>query len=127
MFRKEFAIFTTQQTRVKPFYRFITVITMCLCLAFLTGINFVLYPAGEEPVKISNTQMPEEETVPSGPVEEKAPEKSSSTSIIEEFLHAPHEIELSLFNQSLLHKIHTAEKLQIVHFELLSPPPESLI
>ncbi len=100
---------------------------MCFCLSFLTCINIVLYQANNGAIKVSLTPVPEEETVPSGPVEEKAPEKNSSTSIIEEFLGAPHQVELSFFNKSVLHKIHIAEKLQIVHFELLSPPPELFI
>jgi hypothetical protein len=103
--------------------KIITVLLMCFCLLFLTGINFVLYPPD---LIAAVTDLEEGETEnnnPSGPVEEKT---VSSGSLAEEFLHDHFYLDVSVINKLLLHKIHEAEKLQIVHFEILSPPPDSI-
>ncbi len=103
----------------------ITVILMCFCLLFLTGINLVLYPSDAVATATQDVQSSDtEENLPTNPVEEKT---VSSTSLAEEFLHEHFYLNVSVINKLMLHKIHEAEKLQIVHFELLSPPPETTL
>jgi hypothetical protein len=94
---------------------------MCSCLAFLTGINIFIYPSDSIAIN-SDESIPEDKSFPV-PVEEKS-ETSTSTSIIEEFLHNSHDLELSWFEKMSIQKIHNAEQLQIVHYDLWSPPPK---
>jgi hypothetical protein len=70
-----------------------------------------------------NATTEDQASIPVSPEEEKT-ERSGSASIIEEFLHHSHDLELSWFEKISIQKIHDAEQLQIVHYELLSPPPE---
>lgn len=101
----------------------ITVLFLFLCLLFLTGINFILYPSYNLVAAVADMNGGEtEDTSPSGPVEEK----TASASLAEEFLHEHFYLNVALVNNLMLHKIHEAEKLQIVHSELLTPPPESI-
>lgn len=59
------------------------------------------------------------------PVEEKSTAKSGLT-VQEEYIHDAYQIKgLSDISLSSEHKIPAEEKLQIVHFELISPPPKS--
>lgn len=95
---------------------------MCLCLVFLTGINFFVYPPGEKEI-ISCNANSEEKSSPVSPEEERS-ERSGTNSIIEEFLHHSHGLELSWFEKMSIQRIHDAAQLQIVHYELLVPPPE---
>ena len=93
---------------------------MSFCLTFLTGINFFIYP----PPCISSSCNANEPASAPVPIEEEKSETSTSVSVIEEFLHHSHDLELSWFEKISIQKIHDAAKLQIVHDELLSPPPE---
>ncbi|MCE3282110.1 MAG: hypothetical protein K0Q66_847 [Chitinophagaceae bacterium] len=93
---------------------------MSFCLVFLTGVNFVLYPPDCQDAMAC---VADDTTVPF-PVEEERSETSTSTSIVEEYLHNSHDLELSWFEKMSMLKIHDAQQLQIVHFELWSPPPE---
>ena len=98
-------------------------ILMGSCLVFLTGINLFIYPPVQwdcAAVIDETTENPDSFPVP---VEEKS-ETSSSASIIEEFLHNSHYLELSWLDKMAIQKIHNAEQLQIMHYELWSPPPK---
>lgn len=102
--------------------RVASVIIMCVSLMFLTGANFFVYNGQHCEKKVAASSDSEENEAPS-PVEEKS--KSSGTSIQEEYLHDKCSLRLLAAStvQSRYH-IPNEEKLQVVHFELLSPPPE---
>ena len=106
--------------------RYVAAIVMCSCLLFLTGINFIVYSADTKTISIAldtsgdNTsdEIPSEK-----PVEEKS--STSSVSIQEEYVHEMHSLQNNAgadiaLNYSLLDEA----KLSIVHFELISPPPD---
>lgn len=100
---------------------------MCLCLLLLTGMNFFTYPVQSGSI-ISTTgnSGSTKEKDPRGPVEEKSSNNSSSSIIQEEYLHEnEHKKELTYLSQLIHDKILEAEKLQIVHYELVSPPPKA--
>ena len=65
------------------------------------------------------------EDMPSAPNTTEEKTSSSSLSVIEEYLHKDH-FDFNLFNSGkrFLHKIAVSQKIELVHFELLSPPPE---
>ena len=96
-----------------------TILSVCLmifCLTFLTSLNFFLYSPDQEVITKNAT--------PSGPTEEKS--CSSGLSLAEEILHeGSFEFNSDLFNQLYLHHIAEADKLQIVHPELILRPPRA--
>ena len=99
----------------------ITVWLMSFCLVFLTGINFVLYPpASQDTIMCADNG----DNSPPLPVEEERSETSGSASVAEEYLHDLHGSELSWLDKISMQKVHDAARLEIVHYELLSPPPE---
>jgi hypothetical protein len=101
----------------------ITAVLMCCCLVLLTGINFIVFPGQPANHQISSAQKSEKD--PSAPVEEKS-SSNSSLSVQEEYLHDQHSLDLLSENEKLLHhKNLVVEKLQVVHFELISPPPDA--
>ena len=89
---------------------------MIFCLTFLTSLNYFLYsPDGEVITKNAS---------PSGPTEEKS--SSSGFSFAEEILHeGSFELNSDIANQLCLHHITEADKLQIVHPELILRPPRA--
>ena len=103
-----------------------------LLLLFLTSVNYFLYsPSGQSAsAKIlvctdtsddgSATDLPNS---PAGP-DEKSP--NTPVSITVEYVHE-HEDPINplWMNTIFTHKVHESEKLRVVHFELLSPPPEA--
>ncbi len=98
---------------------------MCFCLLFLTGANFFIYPPSDNYcnnlVQHSNDNTDEESPTP---VEEKSSSKTGLT-VQEEYIHEHHSIkDLSAFVILSKHSIPAVEKLQVVHFELVSPPPK---
>jgi hypothetical protein len=95
----------------------LSVVSMMFLLVFLTSINFFLYPSSDkELTEISSSSSP------AGP-DEKSPD--APVSINEEYVHeSHHEFNSFLTNALIEHKIHEAEKLCFVHFDLFSPPPE---
>jgi hypothetical protein len=99
----------------------IAVWVMGFCLVFLTGVNFVLYPSS--PADTMECASSDETSAPL-PVEEERSGASTSAQIAEEFLHNSHDLELSWFGKMAMLKVHDAAQLQIVHYELWSPPPE---
>ena len=104
---------------------------LILLLVFLTSVNFFLYPSSEKSVKsvVCATDIPDEESSrdlpnsPAGP-DEKSP--NAPVSVTEEYVHEhDNPINPLLMNAIFQHMVHETEKLQVVHFEILSPPPEA--
>jgi len=104
----------------------IAALLMCFCLLFLTGVNFIVFPQQDSDTKVSLTKKNKpNQKDPSAPVEEKASSNNSLT-VQEEYLHEGHLFDELPGAAILLHHKNTAvEKLQTVHFELISPPPEA--
>ncbi|MEO6671301.1 MAG: hypothetical protein ABIN36_17595 [Ferruginibacter sp.] len=98
---------------------------MCLCLLFLTTVNFFIYSPSQQPLaSLVHSTDGNDEEAPT-PVEEKSSSKTGLT-IQEEYIHDLHSIkDLSGFVTISKHKIPSVEKLQIIHFELDSPPPKA--
>lgn len=98
---------------------------MFSCLLLLTGINFIIYSSSHQIAweKVTDNEKPCEDANP-GPVEEKS--ANSNLNIQEEYVHEYHLqsnfLALDILNH---HRIIEAGKLCIVHFELISPPPEA--
>ncbi|WEK36601.1 MAG: hypothetical protein P0Y53_03730 [Candidatus Pseudobacter hemicellulosilyticus] len=103
---------------------------MMLLLLWLTSINFFIYASADNTHKVVSLQGQGEEESPetfpcnpSGP-DEKSP--GNPVSLTEEYIHdAAHAEHPSWIDALFQHMIHEAEQLSIVHFELLSPPPEA--
>ena len=96
-----------------------TILSVCLmifCLTFLTSLNFFIYsPDGEVITKNAS---------PSGPTEEKS--GNTAFSFAEEILHeSSYEFNSYISNHLCLHHIAEADKLQIVHPELILRPPRA--
>lgn len=106
--------------------KIISIGVMCFCLLFLTGVNFLVYPPTQTALSASlqhNNNSSDEESP--APVEEKSSAKTGLT-VQEEYIHDLHIIkDDSAITLSAEHKIPAEEKLQIVHFELVSPPPKA--
>lgn len=99
---------------------------MFFCLVFLTGVNFIIFPQQKDNIRISSNNMPgKSNDDPSAPVEEKS-SSNTSLSIQEEYLHEKHNLkEFERLEEPQQYAIPGGEKLQIVHFELVSPPPKA--
>ena len=99
---------------------------MCFCLFFLTGVNFIVFPQQNISQKAALPKQDKgDDKDPSAPVEEKS-SANNSLSVQEEYIHELHSLDEFSETKKLLHYKNTAvEKLQTVHFELLSPPPEA--
>jgi hypothetical protein len=99
---------------------------MIFLLLFLTTANFFFY---SDYAKSSYSLMAGQDEdadsfpgSPSGP-DEKAP--GGPVSFSEEYIHGHLEIsDFFLSNRLFKHLITASEKIELVHFELLSPPPE---
>ncbi len=106
------------------FSKILSVLLMGMALLFLTCANYFIYFNHTQQNKSCFTTGSDENEAPA-PVEEKS--KSSNTlSIQEEYLHDKHSInEFARFTMLLHSRIHDAEKLSIVHYELVSPPPKA--
>ncbi len=99
---------------------------MFFCLVFLTGVNFIIFPQEKDKAAICSTNMPgKSNDDPSAPVEEKS-SSNTSLSVQEEYLHEKHNLkEFERLEEPQQYAILGEEKLQIVHFELISPPPKA--
>lgn len=104
--------------------KLLSVIVMSLCLILLTGINFVLYPQINNSITWNINSSGEicAEDFPQVPTEEKSSE--NSTTIHEDFLHENDFDCWHVIPDGLLHKLMSADKLQVIHYELISPPPD---
>lgn len=111
-------------------WRVFAAIGMMLLLVLLTSMNFFTYNSSGSPVKTCWAAGNDEETPetsnpcsPAGP-DEKSPNKP--VSVNEEYIHEGPDMDNPFWIDPLFaHKIHEAEKLQIVHFELITPPPKA--
>lgn len=105
---------------------FLSVGLMCLLL-LLTTINFFIYSGeAKQYTEYSCVEANEEASSnpnPAGP-DEKSP--GNPVSITEEYIHEGEDsVDPFWINALFRHKIHAAEQLNIVHFEIISPPPEA--
>lgn len=103
--------------------KLLSAVLMSSCLLFLTGANFVVYDAfffSENGKVVSNKQTREAPT----PVEENT--NSSKLPIVqEEYLHEKDGMkEFAWLTILLQHHISDAERLEVVHYDLESPPPK---
>ncbi|MBO9566345.1 MAG: hypothetical protein J7621_26460 [Niastella sp.] len=121
---------TSKKYQVFWLRKTIPAVAMMLLLLLLTSMNFFVYASSDSKAKTNWTASNEEESPetnnpcsPTGP-DEKAPNKP--VSVNEEYIHEGPEMDHPSGIESILaHKIHAAEKLQIVHFELVTPPPKA--
>lgn len=91
----------------------------------LTGANFVVY-ADYFKCKNCNTELAASDTEAPNPVEEKSKSGNNGPTVQEEYLHDKHTAkELTWLQELLKHRIMDSEKLEIVHYELVSPPPKA--
>jgi len=109
--------------------RFLSIGLMFFALLFLTTANFFVGASSMEdnhatmPVSQQSADSNEDLPAAPNPTEEKT--STNSISIIEEYLHKDH-FDFNLFNSGkrVLHQIAVSQKIELVHFKLLSPPPE---
>ncbi|MFN8250073.1 MAG: hypothetical protein U0T68_14060 [Ferruginibacter sp.] len=97
---------------------------MCCCLFFLTGVNFIVFPQVEKKNAVASNMAGKSDDDPSAPVEEKS-SGNNSVNIQEEYIHEKHNLDELVDIDKLVHvQVPHTEELQVVHYELLSPPPE---
>jgi hypothetical protein len=105
--------------KIKNGVRLGTIFSVCVmifCLTYLTSLNYFLYSPDNETIT--------QNANPSGPTEEKS--SATAFSFAEEILHeGSFEFSAKVIDQLFLHHIAEAEKLQIVHAELLLRPPRA--
>lgn len=108
------------------FREMFSVVLMSGCLLFLTAVNFFLYPPNADISHShtnANSQSKSEDLPVSIPTEEKSTE--SGLSLIEELFHEQHlHGESNTLNKMFQHIVAEAGKLQVVHSERFTPPPE---
>jgi len=103
--------------------RFTTALLMCGCILFLTGINFFVYSNSKPICLVEQTDAdgPKDEA-PEKPVEEKS---SNISNIQEEYVHELHLLQgFAATGNTLKYCLLDEARLTIVHFELISPPPD---
>lgn len=107
--------------------KWLSVILMLFCLTLLTSINYFLYPA-DQVAAVAGSDERESRGIdfpPSGTPEEKS--CNPGFSIVEEILHENHpEIDFRASNHLYLHHIAEADKIELFHPELISPPPKQV-
>ena len=102
--------------------KIVSVLIMCACLSLLTGVNFFLYGQAATQHQMAGHHNQDDRSAEK-PVEQKS--SNTNTSIQEEYVHEQHTFHgiaanYNLSNYCLL----DAAKLAVVHFELISPPPD---
>ena len=108
----------------KRVVKVLSALIMFCCLFFLTGVNFVVFPQFEKTTSSSSNIPGKQDNDPSAPVEEKSSSTNNLT-VQEEYLHEKHSFkEIESLEAIIQHQVLAVEKLQVVHFELISPPPE---
>ncbi|MFT3825880.1 MAG: hypothetical protein QM731_18315 [Chitinophagaceae bacterium] len=109
-----------------PFFKSFLAAGMILLLLFLTSVNYFRFPDRSKDASawVTDSQDSNSNDNPAGP-DEKSP-SANAFSFTEEYIHENHHtINPFWTNNIFLHQIHTAGKVSVVHFELLSPPPEA--
>lgn len=106
--------------------KLLSIALMLFCLTLLTSINYFLYPSDQvAAVTGSETENKGIDFPPSGIPEEKS--CNPGFSIVEEILHENHpEIDFRASNQFYLHHIAEADKIEMFHPELITPPPKQI-
>lgn len=95
----------------------------------LTNANYFIYPSVADTAVVELTEsdpapgMPNPGS-PAGP-DEKSP--NAPVSFNEEYVHKQEDLHNPFWtNHMFQYMIQQSEKLDVVHFEILSPPPESI-
>lgn len=105
----------------------LSVIFMMFLLVFLTSFNYFLYPSCDKNSGTIAWQGNGEESQQDAPTSPAGPDEKSPNgpfSFNEEYVHENHHsIDSFWTNMFFGHKIHEAEKLCVVHFDLFCPPP----
>lgn len=106
----------------------LSVCLLMFCLAFLTSLNYFIYPSDAISVAVVDnlpgSDDSESDYPPSGPTEEKA--NSGASGISEEILHELHpEFNFKALDQLYLHHITEAANIEMFHPELVLPPPKA--
>lgn len=102
----------------------VSVVLMCLSLLLLTGANFFVHDDNNTTVKSISMNADNDDNETPNPVEEHSKSNQGPT-IQEEYLHEKHSFkDFAWLTMMLHHRILEAEKLKIVHYELISPPPK---
>ena len=123
----------TQDSKISgkvPAIKFVSIIFMIFCLVFLTTLNFFLYPssiasAGTAAAAKDNEDAGNDYPSSKAPTEEKS-SSGGGSSVLEEFLHENHPaINFAQMNKIFLHMVDEAQKIAMVHTELISPPPKA--
>lgn len=112
----------------RRFTRVVSLVMMSLLL-FLTNVNYLIFPDVKEGVVMElvneDGATDTSQTNPAGP-DEKSP--GTSLSINEEYVHKQEELQDPHWTNHLFeYMVQCSEKLHVVHFEILSPPPEQAI
>jgi hypothetical protein len=108
--------------------KIVSAVSMILLLVFLTCINQFLYGSDKEPVAAAwncddSDPGPCYPNGPAGP-DEKSPD--APVSINEEYIHEYHSAVNPFWANALFkHMIHEADKLCVVHLEIVLPPPNA--
>lgn len=112
--------------RVISVTKTVSVIIMYIGLLLLTGANFFMYKSGLQTEKVSPLNDDSHENKAPNPAEEH-PKSNQALYIQEDYLHEKYSHGNFTWRTLLFyHKIGEAEKLQVVHCELISPPPKLL-
>ena len=114
-------------TCLKP----LSVFLMSLLL-FLTALNYFVYSNGKAETGIENAMAGTDDSSnglpgvnPSGPDEKSA---DAPVSLTEEFIHKHTELSDPFWiNCYFKYIVADSEKLHVTHFEIVSPPPDSLV
>jgi hypothetical protein len=109
--------------------KIISTVSMIFLLLFLTCINQFIYDSSDKDAATVSWNCNDEEPGPCYPNSPAGPDEKSPdapVSINEEYMHE-HSSPVNPFwaNAIFEHMIHEADKLRVVHFEILSPPPNA--
>lgn len=90
---------------------------MCGCLLFLTGANFFIFGQTENKYNIQHCD--------SNSSKGESSDCASNLVIQEEYVHEYHaEHQLMLINNTTKYALLDEEKIFMVHYELIAPPPD---
>lgn len=102
-------------------YRYLAALIMCFTLMFLTGVNFFVYSDAQNNIQ----QCQNKATGQDIPVGEKSSTFGSNLNLQEEYVHEFHLPAANITAANLVpYALHNDSKYAMVHFELISPPPD---
>ncbi len=98
---------------------------MCCCLLLLTGANFFVYKNSDSKAKVENHKSKGQgKETPCG---EESSKTGSNLSIQEEYVHEFHLQHQVIFqDKRTQYNLFGEEENAMVHYELISPPPDFL-